>query len=232
MSSTDNPVPPKKYFRLEELASKSGLSVSELLNYAIERKLYVAIEEFSGYVPPDNEQVSDPPNSCDSSEAQSPAWAIVIPAEVLKNILIFGHATLEAGYQCSNKIPELVTFVKPRKVTTSDLIVLPQFAETFIKLHGLKNLPQEPDLSPSARSTLLKQIAALAILLSKEHGQFQNGTKPNSYRIALAIEQALAKWPEDKGVILAKDFFGKSKINDSIREGLELIGFTKDEKTQ
>lgn len=79
-----------------------------------------------------------------------------------------------------------------------------------------------------SRSTLLKQIAALAILLSKQHQSFSYMGKPNSSRIAKEIGITLAKWPPEKWSGLDHGFFSKTKINDSIREGLELIGFKQD----
>ncbi len=126
-------------------------------------------------------------------------------------------------------------FFPERQLTAEHLIVLPKAFAELANLVGEDTSEMgadEQEMSIARRSTLLKQIAALAILLSKEQTKFAWGERPNSSAIALAISQAIAALPAEQMGNQKLNFYSESKINDSIREGLELLGFKKvsDEK--
>lgn len=217
----------KKYHRLIDLASDWKLSVPELINYAIEGVLQVAIEEFRG-----SDDSADRTEGLDVEEGGDqdayPQWAVFLVPDVLKKLAVDGKAYVAGGFRMTQGRLR-PTFFPQRRLTTADLIVLPQSLSHVANPVDAGVNAIEPPLSQASKDTLLKQIAALAILLSKQQEKFAWGTKPNSSAIAKAIEQALAIWPASTHGVLDKSFFSKSKINDSIREGLKLIGF-KDDK--
>ncbi|MBK8889517.1 MAG: hypothetical protein IPN75_03505 [Dechloromonas sp.] len=212
----------KKYHRITDLASEWSLPVPVLLNYAIEGVLYVAIEEFWGAERDEGEtQTSDIEDWEDHKDY--PEWAVFLVPDVLIKIARDGEAYIAGGLRIKpwGLVP---VFFPRRRITVADLIVLT--VDLSAITHGGGG--DEPPMSPASRKTLLKQIAALAILLSKEQKCFAWGTKPNSSKIAEAIDEATKKWPVKTCGELEKDFFSKSKINDSIREGLKLIGFKEE----
>lgn len=210
---------PKKYYRLPDLARDWNLDVAELLNYAIDGVVHVAIEEFRG---------ASFNGGDDSEEAcEFPSWAIFLIPDVLKKLALYQVVTVAGGMRAAPWGWQPVFFPE-RQITADDLIVLPQSLSALTNPLAADNPPNDQPLSLASRNTLLKQIAALAVLLSKQHEKFSWGDKPNSKGIAEAIEKALAQWPSNTWGKLETDFFSKTKINDSIREGLELIGFKKD----
>lgn len=210
---------PKKYYRLTDLAKCWKLDVAELLNYAIDGVLHVAIEEFRG---------ASFNGGADSGEVcEYPSWAIFLIPDVLKKMALHQDVAVAGGMRAAPWGWQPVLFPE-RRITADDLIVLPQSLSALPNLLAADNPHNDQPLSLASRNTLLKQIAALAVLLSKQHDKFAWGEKPNSKGIAEAIEKALAQWPSNTWGELEKDFFSKTKINDSIRDGLELIGFKKD----
>jgi len=221
---------PKKYYRLKELSEAWHLEVSELLNYAIEGILHVAVEDFSG--PVEDELLDDDSSPTDSeADVEYPRWALFPVSDVLKRLALHGTDTIGGGYRvcASGLVP--VFLRQPRIISVDDLVVPIQALGSFVN----SSLPaQGPDtpITKVGRETLLKQIAGLAVLLSKQQDQLAWGKKPNSLRIAEAIEKAIATWPTEKWGELEKDFFSKSKVNDSIREGLVLIGFKKEDEPE
>ena len=210
----------KRYYRLIDLASRWKLEVPELLRVVLEQGVGVAILEFRG--------VDHIPG--DTGDDGVPSWAVFIVPDVLKKIGSIGEAYVGGGIRF-NESKATRVFFSERRLTAEDLIILPEAYEQLVKIvEGDSDWVQqhESSMSPASRNTLLKQIAALAILLSKQHQGFSYGGKPNSKQIAKAIEETLAKWPPETWGGLKQGFFSKSKINDSIREGLELIGFKQE----
>lgn len=209
----------KKYYRLPDLAKGWNLDVAELLNYAIDGVLHVAIEEFRGASF----------NGGDDSEGacEYPSWAVFLIPDVLKKIALHQVVTVAGGMRAAPWGLQPVFFPE-RRITADDLIVLPHSLSTLPNPLAEGNPPSDQPLSLASRNTLLKQIAALAVLLSKQHEKFAWGDKPNSKAIGDAIGKALAQWPSNEWSKLETDFFSKTKITDSIRDGLKLIGFEKD----
>ena len=72
------------------------------------------------------------------------------------------------------------------------------------------------------RNNLLKQIAALSLLISEKSNLYKRGGKPNALQIAKGVEGIIDALPDAnmKGV-------SGSSIRESIREGLELLTMTK-----
>lgn len=211
----------KKYYHLPDLAKRLSLEPAELLNYAIDGVIQVAIEEFRWA------------NAGDICSAEFhewegddyPDWVVFVVPDVLKNIATHHEALVSGGMRIGSWGGQPVFFPE-RRLTVDDLIVLPQFLSAIPHVNEMNaDLFGDRHLSMPSRKTLLKQIAALAVLLSKQNKSLAWGGKPNSLAIAKSIEQALAQWPTEKWGKLEADFFSKSKINESIREGLELIGF-------
>lgn len=217
--SDDHKLSQKKCYRLIDLASRWKLEVPELLRFALEGGVSVAIYEFRG---------AD--HHIDSiGDGAFPNWAVFIPPDVLKNIASAGEAYVSGAFRFTESEATPIYFPE-RRLTVEDLIVLPNaFAElaNLVSVEASCGLQDEPEMSAASRSTLLKQIAALAILLSKQQHSFAWGERPNGSKIALEIEQAIANWPVETMGKLECDFFSKSKINASIQEGLDLIGFKK-----
>lgn len=209
-----------KYYRLTDLASRWKLDVCELLRLILERGIGVAILEFRGA----DHHVANP-----TDDDEFPSWAVFVAPDVLKKIASVGEAYIGGGTRFDESEATPVFFPE-RRLTVEDLIVLPEAFAELASLAGEEASEigsDEPEMSPASRNTLLKQIAALAILLSREHKRFACGDKPNSSEIALAISQAIALLPAEQVGNMKLNFYSKSKINDSIREGLELLGFKK-----
>lgn len=214
----------KKYYPLPDLAKRWNLEPAELLNYAIDGVIQIAIEEFrwekAGVV------CSAVFDEWDGEDY--PMWAVFLVPDVLKR-LAADHEVLVSGGMKIGSWGVQPVFFPQRRLTVNDLIVLPQFLSA---IPCATEMPAElsggQHFTPRSRKTLLKQIAALAVLLSKQNKSLAWGSKPNSSGISLAIDQLLAQWPTEKWGALEKDFFSKSKISESISEGLELIGFKED----
>ncbi len=218
--SNDSDVSQRKYHRLTDLASLWKLEVRELLGLILEGGIGVAILEFRGV----DHHLADA-----SDDGGFPSWAVFVSSDVLKKIVSIGEAYVAGGSRFVESEAILVFFPE-RRLTPDDLIVLPEaFAELANLVAGEANgaLLHGPEMSPASRSTLLKQIAALAVLLSKQQKGFIHGDRPNGSKIAAEIEKAIATWPAETWGELEQGFFSTSKINESIREGLELIGFKK-----
>ena len=217
----------KKYYPLADLAKRWNLETAELLNYAIEGVIQVAIEEFRWEKA--GEVCSAVFDEWDGEDY--PSWAVFVVPDVLKR-LAADHEILVSGGMKIGSWGLQPVFFPQRRLTVNDLIVLPQFLNTIPSATDKQSdFFGDQHLALRSRKTLLKQIAALAVLLSKQNKSFAWGGKPNSSGISLAIDQALAQWPAEKWGNLEKDFFSKSKINESISEGLELIGFKEDKPT-
>ena len=77
---------PKKYYRLADLAKRWNLEVSELLNYAIEGVLHVAIEEFHGA------DCNDGDGEANGGRTVAyPCWAVFLVPDALKKIAVYGE---------------------------------------------------------------------------------------------------------------------------------------------
>lgn len=215
--SDDTELSQRKYHRITDLASLWGLEVRDLLRMALEGSVGIAIHEFRGA----DHQIEA------IDDGAFPSWVVFVPPDVLKKIASSGDAYVSGGFRFTESEAKPV-FFPARRLLAEDLIVLPQALAELERLLGReadKNVMHEPEMSLASRGTLLKQIAALAVLLSKQQTCFEWGERPNSSKIALEIGRAIANWPAGTLGKLEHDFFSKSKINDSIREGLELIGF-------
>lgn len=80
----------------------------------------------------------------------------------------------------------------------------------------------EKPLGSTERNTLLKQIAALSLVLAEKSGRYKRGSKPNALQIAEETGTILDALPDanSRGV-------GGSSIRESIKAGLELLTMTK-----
>ena len=167
--SYDTELSLRKYHRLSDLASLWRLDVFELLRIALERGVGIAIYEIRG-----TDQ-----HLADATEGdESPSWAVFVTPDVLKTIASVGKAHVGGGVRFNHPETTTPVFFPERQLTAEDLIVLPDaYAELAKIVDGDKNGADqhEPEMTPASRSTLLKQIAALAILLSKEHQGFSYG---------------------------------------------------------
>lgn len=217
--SYDTELSHRKYHRLFDLASLWRLDVFELLRIALERGVGIAIYEIRG-----TDQ-----HLADATEGdESPSWAVFVTPDVLKTIASVGKAHVGGGVRFNQPETTTPVFFPERQLTAEDLIVLPDaYAELAKIVDGDQTgaVQPVPEMTLASRNTLLKQIAALAILLSKQQERFIHGDRPNGSGIATAIEKAIATWPAETCGKLEQGFFSTSKINESIREGLKLIGF-------
>jgi len=77
---------------------------------------------------------------------------------------------------------------------------------------------KETPFSDTERERLLKQIAALSLLLAEKSNRYKLGDKPNKNQIAEAIQEIVDAIPDVNGRGTKK-----SNIRESIRVGLQLL---------
>lgn len=95
---------------------------------------------------------------------------------------------------------------------------IPKWQSVATKLERSDATDEAPNIPEFERERLLKQVAALALVLAEKSDRYKRGDKPNASQIATAVEVVLDEVPGAnlKGL-------GKSNIRESIKEGLKLI---------
>ena len=94
----------------------------------------------------------------------------------------------------------------------------PEWHRIAIKPEPTKQTYETPNIQEFERERLLKQVAALALVLAEKSNLYKRGENPNALQISTSVEAVLDEVPGAnlKGL-------GKSNIRASIKEGLKLI---------
>ncbi|WP_143749304.1 hypothetical protein [Caballeronia arvi] len=97
------------------------------------------------------------------------------------------------------------------RIASTDLRALLNGDEPVAERSGASNGQKE-------RETLLKQVGALATLLSEKTSAYRRGDKPNASQIADAVEAIIGEIPDANTHGL-----GRSSVRASITEGIALL---------
>ncbi|RDK01631.1 hypothetical protein [Paraburkholderia lacunae] len=105
----------------------------------------------------------------------------------------------------------------------------PTFLQAAFSLDGKGTIASPPEkkalpvsanetLGERERSSLQKQVAALALVLAEKHNRYRKGDRPNANQIADAVDEILAALPDARthGV-------SKTSIRETIRTGIALL---------
>lgn len=201
----------KAFISLDELANKCKCDVADLLHEAALGNLRLSLQ-FYGKTP-DKALL---PKSIDSKTPQLPkghpdAGVFDLHLEDAIALATYGQIEVENIFSpCGNWT---VSFSPPRVVTSADVVVRNEEAQSFKIGEELT----EPILD-TERSRLLRLIAGMAMLIAKNNKKYTHGDKPNAFQIGEAVHDLLKALPDANLYGL-----GDTNIRTNISKGIDLL---------
>lgn len=215
---------PKQYITVSELAKLWEIEVADLFLSASVGELVIGVRDYGanhlklppvGGMPPEYE---GDPKECEF------VGVLSMEEDDLEQLGSHGEVWINVAYLHRLWGKEVVIFDQPRKVTIADAVV----PMDTIEKHGNQKISKEfgfPDglMGDKAKTTLLKQIGGLALVIANKGNNYKWGNSINKKAIADAVQNTLEEMPQDLSEKLSTHGLSQANLRANITTGLKLL---------